>query len=155
MLLAASPAVQPGGFYQCAGQRIKILSCDGPGEDAGCEVESYAPQGLAAVHSRMQRKALRNCRAAAKAVAPGRPPKAGLARCSGKIEGTYLGPSGYPAILFYFGKASVEGGDEVECWTGGGKIYLHTPGTPADQDFVMGMNGNGTLNTPLGEMKRK
>lgn len=141
-------------FYQCEGQRIKILNCDGPGEEATCAVDLYPAHGFSPVHSRMQRKALRNCRVA-KAVPPGGPPKEGLATCAGKIEGTYLGASGYPTIVFHAGKASVEGGEEVECWTGRGKIYLHTTGTPADQDFVMRINSSGSLDTTLGEMKKK
>jgi len=85
----------------------------------------------------------------------GQAPKPGLTSCAGKIDGTYLSPSGFPSIVFHSGKASVQGGDDVECWTGSGKIYLHTAGAPADQDFVMGINSNGTLDTPLGEMKKK
>jgi len=85
----------------------------------------------------------------------GQPPKPGLTSCAGKFDGTYLSPSGFPSIVFHAGKASVEGDEAVECWTGGGKIYLHTAGTPADQDFVMGINANGTLDTRLGEIKKK
>ena len=85
----------------------------------------------------------------------GQPPKPGLTSCAEKIDGTYLSPSGFPSIVFRSGKASVQGDEAVECWTGGGKIYLHTANTPADQDFVMGIHSNGTLDTPLGEIKKK
>jgi hypothetical protein len=85
----------------------------------------------------------------------GQPPKPGLSSCAGKFEGTFLSASGFPSIVFHSGKASVQGDEAVECWTGGGKIYLHTSGTPAEQDFVMGINSNGTLDTTLGEMKKK
>jgi hypothetical protein len=94
-------------------------------------------------------------RKVAPSIPAGQPPKPGLTSCSEKMDGTYLSPSGFPSIVFHSGKASVEGDEAVECWTGGGKIYLHTAGTPADQDFVMGINSNGTLDTPLGEMKKK
>ena len=94
-------------------------------------------------------------RRAVVSIPSGQPPKPGLASCAGKIDGTYLSPSGFPSIVFHSGKASVQGDEAVECWTGGGKIYLHTAGTPADQDFVMGINSNGALDTPLGEMKKK
>jgi hypothetical protein len=87
--------------------------------------------------------------------APGQPPKPGLTSCIGKIDGSYMSPSGFPSIVFRSGKASVQGGEAVECWTGGGKIYLHTAGTRADEDFVMGINSNGTLDTSLGELKKK
>ena len=91
----------------------------------------------------------------AASIPAGQPPKPGLTSCAGKLDGTYQSPSGFPSIVFRSGKASVEGDEAVECWTGGGKIYLHTPGTPADHDFVMGINSNGTLDTALGEMKKK
>jgi hypothetical protein len=85
----------------------------------------------------------------------GQPPKPGLTSCAGKIDGKYSSPSGFPSIVFHSGKASVQGDDEVECWMGGGKIYLHTTGTRADQDFVMGINSDGSLDTPLGEIRKK
>jgi hypothetical protein len=94
-------------------------------------------------------------RKVAPSIPAGQAPKPGLTSCGEKMDGTYLSPSGFPSIVFHSGKASVEGDEAVECWTGGGKIYLHTAGTPADQDFVMGINSNGTLDTPLGEMKKK
>jgi hypothetical protein len=94
-------------------------------------------------------------RRAVASIPAGQSPKPGLTSCAGKIDGTYLSPSGFPSIVFHSGKASVQGGDDVECWTGSNKIYLHTAGAPADQDFVMGINSNGTLDTPLGEMKKK
>jgi hypothetical protein len=94
-------------------------------------------------------------RKVAPSIPAGQPPKPGLASCAEKFDGTYLSPSGFPSIVFHSGKASVQGDEAVECWTGGGKIYLHTAGTSADQDFVMGINVNGTLDTPLGEMKKK
>jgi hypothetical protein len=161
LLLAGSPALRLNVYYQCGGQRIKVLRCDGPGDESVCEVESYAtlPRDRGSVRSTVKRKALlvslRTCHIEALAVPVGRPPKPGLTSCAGKIDGTYLGPSGYPSIVFHSGKASVEGDEDVECWTGGGKIFLHTTGTSADQDFVMGINGNGTLDTLLGEMKKK
>jgi hypothetical protein len=153
LLLAGSKTLQLSVFYQCGGQRMKVLSCDGTGNEAVCEVESYATV------KKVKRKALlislRKCHMEGPAIPAGRPPKPGLTSCAAKIDGTYLGPSGYPSIVFHSGKASVEGDEAVECWTGGGKIYLHTAATSADQDFVMGINRNGTLDTPLGEMKKK
>jgi hypothetical protein len=161
LLIAGSRTLQLNVVYECDGQRIKVLNCDGAADEAVCEVESYAtlPGGRGPVRSKVKRKALlislRPCHIEAPAIPAGRPPKPGLTSCAGKIDGAYLGPSGYPSIVFHSGKASVEGDEEVECWTGGGKIYLHTAGTSADQDFVMGINSNGTFDTPLGEMKKK
>ena len=85
----------------------------------------------------------------------GQPPRPGLTSCAGKIDGTYSSPSGFPTLAFHSGKASIEGDEPVECWTAGEKIYLHTPGAPAEQDFVMGINTDGTLDTPLGEIHKK
>ncbi len=86
---------------------------------------------------------------------PGQPPRPGLTSCAGKIDGTYSSPSGFPTIAFHSGKASIEGDEPVECWTAGEKIYLHTPGAPSGQDFVMGINTDGTLDTPLGEIHKR
>ena len=85
----------------------------------------------------------------------GQPPRPGLTVCGEKMDGKYSSPSGFPNIVFHSGKASVEGDEEVECWMGGGRIYLHTAGTRADQDFIMGINSDGTLDTPLGEIRKK
>jgi hypothetical protein len=43
--------------------------------------------------------------------------------------------------------------EDVECWTGGGKIYLHKTGEP--DDMVLDINNDGTLDSPMGELKKK
>jgi hypothetical protein len=214
ILIPGSQPLQLNVIYDCThgSQRIKALSCNGPGDDAICDVQSFTGVKLG-VRSQSTRKALRislqfchpqasvklpfrpgdtlevflfgewtksellaidgtqynirlkdgakywmpaaQVRKAVVSIPAGQPPKPGLINCAGKLDGTYLSPSGFPSIVFHSGKASVQGDEAVECWTGGGKIYLHTAGTPADQDFVMGINTNGTLDTPLGEMKKK
>jgi len=94
-------------------------------------------------------------------LAPGTPPKPGLVSCAGKFEGRYSNTSGFGnmTIIFRSGKATLAdptgGGEEVECWTGGGKIYLHKPGDPAGQDMPLDINNDGTLDTPFGEIKKK
>jgi hypothetical protein len=85
----------------------------------------------------------------------GQSPKPGLTSCSGKVEGKYSSASGYPNIEIRPGTASVQGAEPVECWMGGGKIYFHTPGTRPDQDFVMEIHSDGSLDTPLGEIRKK
>jgi hypothetical protein len=214
MLMAGSQPLQLNVIYDCGpgSQRIKVLRCTSPGDDATCDVQSYSG-AEPGPRSKSTRKALlislqfchpqasmkvafkpgdtvevflfgewtksellaidgtqynvrlpdgakywmpaAQVRRALMSIPAGQPPKPGLTSCSGKIDGTYLSPSGFPSIVFHSGYASVQGDEAVECWTGGGKIYLHTAGTPADQDFVMGINTNGTLDTPLGEMKKK
>jgi len=99
---------------------------------------------------------------AAKAVAPksGAPPKPGLTSCAGKIEGRYATTGGFAtmSIVFRSGKAIMrvpfsQEDDELECWMGGGKVYLHKPGE--SQDMLLDINDDGTLQSPLGELKRK
>ncbi len=91
----------------------------------------------------------------------GIPPRPGLVSCAGKFEGRYAitgGPGGLQ-ITFRQGKAISQlglGPDEtLECWTGGGKIYLHKPGDNPNQDVPIDINDDGTLQTPFGEIKRK
>jgi hypothetical protein len=92
-------------------------------------------------------------------VKSGVPPKPGLTSCAGKIEGRYAssGSFGSIQITFRSGKATMSAmGDEevLECWMGGGKIYLHKPGDP-NLDMPIDINDDGTLQTPLGEIKKK
>jgi hypothetical protein len=102
----------------------------------------------------------------------GVPPKPGLASCAGKFEGRYSSAAGTPGmvtITFRSGKATLREPDmvmtdgklsamssehEAECWTGGGKIYLKwIDGT--NYDFPIDINDDGTLDTQLGELKKK
>src|SRR5688572_12011842 len=102
--------------------------------------------------------------APAKAAAPqsGVPPKPGLTSCAGKIEGRYATTGGFGSmtIVFKSGKAIMKDAigandDELECWMGGGRVYLHKPGEPASQDMPLDINDDGTLQSPFGELKRK
>lgn len=91
----------------------------------------------------------------------GVPPKPGLTSCAGKYEGRYATTGGVGSfqITFRSGKATVGGGlgdDETfECWMGGGKIILHTPGGDSKTDMPLDINDDGTLQTPLGEIRKK
>ncbi|MEO8049592.1 MAG: hypothetical protein ABI833_04180 [Acidobacteriota bacterium] len=92
----------------------------------------------------------------------GVPPLPGLTSCAGKIEGRYASTGGFGTlqITFRSGKATLGGGlggdmETVECWMGGGKIYLHKPGDDPKVDMPIDINDDGTLQTPLGEIKRK
>jgi hypothetical protein len=96
--------------------------------------------------------------AAAKA---GVPPRPGLTSCAGKIEGRYSSTGGFGnfTVVFQSGKATVKaalGDDEVlECWMNGDKVYLHKPGDSPNQDMPIDINNDGSLQTPLGEIKKK
>lgn len=91
----------------------------------------------------------------------GVPPKPGLISCAGKYEGRYATTGGFGSfqITFRSGKATVSGGlgddETLECWMGGGKLYLHKPGDDPKVDMPIDINDDGTLQTPLGEIKRK
>jgi hypothetical protein len=102
--------------------------------------------------------------AAPKPAAPkgGTPPKPGLTSCAGKIEGRYATTGGFGTltIVFRSGKAIMRDGrgdddPELECWMGGGRVFLHKPGESASQDMPLDINDDGTLQSPFGELKRK
>jgi hypothetical protein len=90
----------------------------------------------------------------------GAPPKPGLTSCAGKIEGRYATTGSLMAftITFRSGKATMTdmgGNDEIfECWMKDGKILLHQPGHD-NLDMSIDINDDGTLQTPLGEIKKK
>jgi len=91
-------------------------------------------------------------------VKAGTPPKAGLVSCGSKFDGRWaLGGFGNFTIRFKAGKATISyiGPDEeVECWMGGGRIILHKPGDDQN-DMPIDINDDGTLSTPMGEVRRK
>jgi len=88
-------------------------------------------------------------------------PKAGFTSCSGKVEGRYASTGGFGnfQITFRAGKATITAGlgdDEVlECWMMGDKIILHKPGESSATDMPIDVNLDGSLQTPLGEIKKK
>jgi hypothetical protein len=87
-------------------------------------------------------------------------PKPGFTSCAGKIDGRYAttGAFGSMTITFRSGKATITAGlgdDEVlECWINGDKILLHKPGE-SGTDMPIDVNLDGSLQTPLGEIKKK
>lgn len=88
-------------------------------------------------------------------------PRAGFKSCAGKIEGRYAstgGAGGSLQITFRSGKASLpglNGDDEYECWINGDKVYLHKVGASPDTDMPIDINDDGTLQTPMGDIKKK
>jgi hypothetical protein len=92
----------------------------------------------------------------------GVPPKPGMKSCAGKIEGRYASTAGVAGgsfqIIFRSGKATmrdITGESQFECWMDSERIYLHTPGESPDMDMPIDINNDGTLETPLGEIKKK
>jgi hypothetical protein len=96
--------------------------------------------------------------ARAGAAGPAGPPKPGLVSCAGKFEGRYAPSNGLAGltIVFRTGKATLSGplsDDETfDCWTGSGKIFLYKAG---EDPLPIDINNDGTLDTPLGELKKK
>jgi hypothetical protein len=98
--------------------------------------------------------------AAAAQRAAGQAPKPGLVSCAGKYEGRWEHVSGMAGmkVVFRSGKATItEGlGGEMpfDCFTGDGKVVFYKAGsfTPFSYDFDI--NLDGTLQTPLGAIKK-
>ena len=92
--------------------------------------------------------------------AAGQPPQAGLSSCAGKFEGRYELSNGMGGmrVVFRSGKAIVNevlsGDIEYECFTGGGKIVLYKAGSFTPYD-TYDLNGDGTIQTELGEIKKR
>jgi hypothetical protein len=84
----------------------------------------------------------------------------GFVSCAGKIEGRYATTGGFGSmtIVFKAGKATMTAGfgdeETLECWTAKDKIILRKPGSP-EQDMPIDINNDGTLQTPMGELKKK
>lgn len=99
--------------------------------------------------------------AAAKSATSDRaPPRPGMKRCAGKIEGRYASTGGVGGfqITFRSGKAllpGVTGDDEYECWMEGEKIVLHKAGQSSDMDMPIDVNSDGSLQTPMGDIHKK
>jgi hypothetical protein len=92
--------------------------------------------------------------------AAGRVPKPGLTSCAGKFEGRWEHVSGMGGmkVVFRSGKATITEGLSGEmpfdCFTGDGKVVFYKAGsfTPFSYDFDI--NNDGTLQTPLGAIKK-
>jgi len=125
----------------------KCSELNGGAAPAGAQGGAAAPAAQSAAQS------------AAPAASTGKPPKPGFTPCAGKIEGRYGSSGGIPlSIVFRSGKATLKdpggGGEEMECWISGKSILLHgsQSGIP---DLPIDINDDGTLDTPMGEIRKK
>lgn len=90
----------------------------------------------------------------------GQVPQAGLASCAGKFEGRWESVTGLGGmtVVFRSGKVTVTGGlgaaEEFECWIRGGHISLYQAGASAPFSFGFDVNNDGTIQTPLGAIKK-
>ncbi len=88
--------------------------------------------------------------------AAGQVPRPGLMSCAGKYEGRWEHVSGMGGmgVIFRSGHATGEAlGGDFECFTGGGKVAFYKPGSP-QSTYEFDINNDGTLQTPLGAIKK-
>lgn len=92
--------------------------------------------------------------------AAGQAPKPGLTSCAGKYEGRWEHVTGMGGmtVIFRSGTATVSGGlggdDVFDCFTGDGKIVLYKAGSFTPYPYPFNVNNDGTLQTPLGAIKK-
>ena len=90
----------------------------------------------------------------------GQTPKPGLTSCAGKYEGRWEHVSGMAGmtVVFRSGKVTVTEGlggpMEFECWMGGGQIVMYKAGSSTPFSYGFDINNDGTLQTPLGAIKK-
>jgi len=92
--------------------------------------------------------------------AAGQPPKPGLTSCAGKYEGRWEHVSGMGGmtVVFRSGKVTITGGlgadEQFDCFLGEGKLVFYKPGSFTPSSFAFEINNDGTLQTPLGAIKK-
>jgi hypothetical protein len=136
------------------GQNLNMYDVKVPGVDTGfgSDIVNTTPENI--------RMSTAPAAPTAAQRAAGQVPKAGLVSCAGKYEGRWEHVSGMGGmkVVFRSGKATITeglGGDMVfDCFTGGGKVVFYKAGsfTPFSYDFDI--NNDGTLQTPLGAIKK-
>ncbi len=136
------------------GQNLNMYDIRVPGVDTGfgSDIVNTTPENI--------RMSTTPAPAAPAQRAAGQAPKAGLVSCAGKYEGRWEHVSGMGGmrVVFRSGKATItEGlGGEMpfDCFTGDGKVVFYKAGsfTPFSYDFDI--NNDGTLQTPLGAIKK-
>jgi hypothetical protein len=89
----------------------------------------------------------------------GQAPRPGLTSCA-KYEGRWEHAAGMGGmtVIFRSGKVTVAGGlggdDVFDCFIGDGKILLYKAGSSTPERFGFDINNDGTLQTPLGPIKK-
>ncbi len=90
----------------------------------------------------------------------GQVPKPGLVSCAGRYEGRWELAAGMGGmrVVFRSGTATITeglGGEmHFDCFTGGGKVAFYKPGTFTPFSYDFDINNDGTLETPLGVIKK-
>lgn len=92
--------------------------------------------------------------------ADGQAPKPGMSSCAGKYEGRWEHVSGMGGmtVIFRSGHVTVSGGlggdDHFDCFLSDGRLVLYKPGSFTPESFGFDVNNDGTLQTPLGAVKK-
>jgi hypothetical protein len=92
--------------------------------------------------------------------AAGQAPKPGLRSCAGKYEGRWEHVSGMGGmtVVFRSGKATITeglGGEMLfDCFMGDGKLVFYKAGSFTPFSYGFDVNNDGTLQTPLGAIKK-
>ena len=92
--------------------------------------------------------------------ASGQVPRPGLASCAGRYEGRWELAGGMAGmkVIFASGKATVSEGlggpMPFDCFTGGGKVVFYKAGSFQPFDYDFDINNDGTLQSPLGAIKK-
>jgi hypothetical protein len=90
----------------------------------------------------------------------GQAPKSGLTSCAGKYEGRWEHVSGMAgmSVVFRSGKATITEGlggpMEFECWMASGQLSFYKAGSSPPFSYGFEVNNDGTLQTPLGAIKK-
>jgi hypothetical protein len=136
------------------GQNLNMYSIKVPGVDTGfgSDMVDTTPENI-----RMSTTAPPP---AAAQRAAGQAPKAGLVSCAGKYEGRWEHVSGMGGmkVVFRSGKTTITeglGGEMLfDCFTGDGKVVFYKAGSFAPFSYDFDINNDGTLQTPLGAIKK-
>jgi hypothetical protein len=136
------------------GQNLNMYDIKVPGVDTGLgsDIVNTTPENI--------RMSTTPAPAAPAQRAAGEAPKPGLTSCAGKYEGRWEHVSGMEGmrVVFRSGKATITeglGGEMLfDCFTGDGKVVFYKTGSFKPFSYDFDINNDGTLQTPLGAIKK-
>jgi hypothetical protein len=136
------------------GQNLNMYDIKVPGVDTGfgSDIVNTTPENI--------RMSTTPAPAAPAQRGPGQAPKAGLSACPGKYNGRWEHVSGMGGMTVVFGSGKVTvtegigGPMEFECWTTGSEIVMYKAGSFTPFSYGFDVNNDGTLQTPLGAIKK-
>src|ERR1700733_7041697 len=136
------------------GQNLNMYDIKVPGVDTGfgSDIVNTTPENI--------RMSSTPAPAAPAQRAAGQVHKPGLTSCPAKYNGRWEHVSGMGGmtVVFRSGKVTVTEGlggpMDFECWTTGSDIVMYKPGSSTPFSYGFDVNNDGTLQTPLGAIKR-